>query len=115
MIPAPHGALCARLLPYVFEMNAGLIAQSDKDSVAYGKILTIGKILQDSEIGEMGDTVKYLEELAEKLEIGTLKSYGVKEKDFPTIIEHSLTSSSMKGNPVPLSKGQINRILEKAF
>jgi alcohol dehydrogenase class IV len=115
MTPAPHGALCACLLPYVFESNAELITQNSKKSSAYEKLLTIGRILLDSEPNEMGDIVKYLEELAEILNIGRLKSFGVNEKDFPAIIDYSMTSSSMKGNPVSFSKEQIKRILEKAL
>ena len=115
MISAPHGALCARLLPYVFEMNSEIITQNSKGSEGYEKISNIGRILLDSDKTEFMDTVTYLLELAEKLGIGSLKSYGVNEKDIPAIIEHSLTSSSMKGNPVLLSKEQIRRILEMAL
>jgi alcohol dehydrogenase class IV len=115
MTPAPHGALCARLLPYVFEVNASLIHRAGKDSATYEKLLLIGRILLDSDSHEIDKTVKYLEDLGRKLKIGGLQSYGVNAKDFPSIIEHSLTSSSMKGNPVALSKEQIKRILEKAL
>jgi alcohol dehydrogenase class IV len=115
MTPAPHGALCARLLPYVFEVNASLIHRAGKDSATYEKLLLIGRILLDSDSHEIDKTVKYLEDLGRKLKIGGLQSYGVNAKDFPAIIEHSLSSSSMKGNPVPLSKEQIKRILEKAL
>jgi len=115
MTPAPHGALCARLLPYVFEMNANLISQESKDSIAYEKLKVITRILLDSDTHEFGETVKYLEKLAEQLKIGRLQAYGVNAKDFPFIVENSLSSSSMKGNPVLLNSEQLQRILEKAF
>ena len=113
--PAPHGALCARLLPYVFEMNANLIFQGSKDSIVYEKMRHIGRILLDVDANNMSDAVKYLEDLIENLKINRLSAYGVSVKDFPIIIEHSLSSSSMKGNPIPLGGEEIKRILEKAL
>ena len=115
MTPAPHGALCARLLPYVFEANAHFIAEVDRESSANKKMIMIGKVLLDSEAHDINETIDYLKDLVEKLKIDHLQSFGVHAKDFPAIIEHSLSSSSMKGNPVPLSREQIKRILEKAL
>ena len=92
-----------------------MIVKGTKDSIVYQKLKKIGQVFLGTASNEINDIVKYLEELTEKLKIGRLHFYGVNYKDFPAIIEHSLSSSSMKGNPVLLGSDQIKRILEEAF
>ena len=54
-------------------------------------------------------------ELVQALEIPALRHYGVKREDFAAIIEKAKSSSSMKGNPLPLRDEELREILERAL
>jgi alcohol dehydrogenase class IV len=49
------------------------------------------------------------------LEIQPLRALGVRQAEFPVIIEKAQASSSMKGNPVPLTDAELREILERAW
>lgn len=93
MYEAPHGALCAALLPAVFEMNERLASNRER----YAEVRRI--------VGELtlGLRVKRLREL------------GVRQAEFPVIIAKAKAASSMKANPVVLTEAQLREILERAW
>jgi alcohol dehydrogenase class IV len=109
MFDAPHGALCAALLPHVMEVNRGMI----RGPAGRGAVSAPTEIVRRFEevaklIGDTGDLVR-------ALQIPPLRQYGVKRGDFPAIIEKSKSSSSMKGNPLPLRDEELREILERAL
>jgi len=59
-------------------------------------------------VGDIGELVR-------ALKIPPLRQYGVTRDDFAVIIEKSKTSSSMKGNPLPLRDEELREILERAL
>lgn len=59
--------------------------------------------------------VAWIHELVDDLEIPGLGTYGITADDFPTIIEKSANSSSMKGNPLPLTPDEMSEILQRAL
>ncbi len=95
MYDAPHGALCAALLPHVFAVNKRRAASE--------------------RFAEVEQTVGDLAELCEALHIPPLRTYGVKREDFPVLIEKAAASNSMKGNPVQLTGDELREILERAL
>jgi alcohol dehydrogenase class IV len=96
MYDAPHGALCAALLPAVFEMNARVAPNRER-------------------FEEVRRIVGDLPALVRDLQVPPLRHYGIRPEDFPAIIEKAAASSSMKGNPVALTTGQLREILERAW
>jgi alcohol dehydrogenase class IV len=49
------------------------------------------------------------------MEIPSLRSYGLTHTDFPALIEKASVSSSMKGNPVPLTEVEMTEILKRSM
>ena len=96
MFDAPHGALCAALLPHVMEVNRGMI----RGPAGRGAVSAPTEIVR--RFDEVRRIVGDLGELARALKIPPLREHGVKREDFPSIIEKAKASSSMKGNPLPL-------------
>ena len=96
MYDAPHGALCAALLPAVFAMNARLVPNCER-------------------FDEVRRIVGDLAELCRALGVKPLREFGVHRTEFPGIIEKAATANSMKGNPVQLTPTQLGEILEQAF
>ena len=109
MFDAPHGALCAVLLPHVMEVNRGMI----RGPAGRGAVSAPTEIVRRFE--EVAKIVGDLGELVRALKIPPLRQYGVTRDDFPAIIEKSRTSSSMKGNPLPLRDEELREILERSL
>ena len=109
MFDAPHGALCAVLLPHVMEVNRGMI----RGPAGRGAVSAPTEIVGRFE--EVANIVGDLGELVGALKIPPLRQYGVTGDDFAAIIEKSRSSSSMKGNPLPLRDEELREILERAL
>jgi len=93
MYDAPHGALCAALLPAVFAMNERLAPNRERFE-------EVRRIVGDWSHG---------------LEVKPLRELGIRQAEFPAIIEKAKAASSMKGNPVVLTTEQLREILERAW
>ncbi len=115
MIPGPHGAICACLLPYVMEINIRAINKRVSDSKALERYDEIGRILTQRESATRMDGVHWVTELSEMLNIRPLRDFGLEEKHIPVAIEKASRSSSMKGNPIELTEGELEEILLKAL
>mgnify|MGYP001090198003 CR=1 FL=1 len=115
MFNAPHGEVCASLLPFVIKANVETIAQMDNMDVLMGRYQEIARILTGNPDASIHNGVVWVSELATKLNIPGLHEMGIKKEDFPKIIEKSHASSSMKKNPVTLDEASLEAILEAAY
>ena len=105
MFDAPHGMVCAALLPHV--MKANLSTMKDLSRLEEFAVLTGGKTAADG--------VEWLAGLCRDLQVPPLSALGVAEKDFPALVEKSKSASSMKGNPAELTELELTRILHHAL
>jgi len=112
---APHGAVCARLLPLVVAANVRALRERQPDNPVLQRYLEIARWLTGNPAAQIEDGITWLEETVQLLGIPGLKSYGMSSEDIPVIVERSLRASSMKGNPLPLTEEEIAAILEKAL
>ena len=102
MYAAPHGALCAALLPHVMNVNERELQRCD-DRRSIQRFAEVRRIVGD------------LVELNRVLGVKPLRELGVRRAEFPVIIEKAAGASSMKGNPVQLTPLQLGEILELAW
>jgi alcohol dehydrogenase class IV len=114
MFPAPHGAICARLLPPVMAINVRALRQRQPDSDALRRYDEIARILTGSPTAKAEDGVVWAQELGEALQIPSLSAYGITSADFPTLVEKSASASSMQGNPIRLTPDELQEILIRA-
>jgi alcohol dehydrogenase class IV len=115
MFHAPHGAICASLLPYVTEMNVCALKARDPGNPALARYDEVAGIITGRSDATAADAVEWLQALSYDLGIPTLSEYGITREEFPTIVEKSRRASSMKGNPIVLTDGELTEILEKAL
>lgn len=115
MYDAPHGAVCGRLLPFVVEMNIKLLLENSPESPYLRRYKDISAWLTGNANATLQEGVDWLFETMLALKIPGLSTYGLTYGDFPELIEKSLVSSSMKGNPVELKAEDLQDILKKAF
>jgi len=115
MCNAPHGAICARLLPFVVEANIDYLSIHEPDNPALRRYQDIAGWITGKSDTALDGLVDWLKELIEKLAIPRLSTYSINSNDIPLIVEKSEKSSSMKGNPIELPREELSRILENAL
>ncbi len=114
MYPAPHGAICARLLPLVVETNIAALQQREAQNPVLEKYDEIARLLTGDPSASAQDAVPWLTNLCNELKIPGLSSYGFQAGEIPLIVEKSAQASSMKGNPLKLTQAEMESILERA-
>ena len=112
MVHAPHGAVCAALLPHVMSANVTALRASAPAGPALQRAAETGRLLCGRE--DPDAAVEWLAGLVERLGVPRLGALGVDAADLPAIAEQAQRASSMKANPVPLSSDQLIAILDAA-
>jgi alcohol dehydrogenase class IV len=115
MFHAPHGAICAALLPHVMEANVRALRQHEPRHDALSRYEEIGRLLTGSPAASADDGVEWVRQLAGDLRIPSLGSYGLAQADMAEIIEKGSTAGSMKANPIVLTTEEQREILGQAL
>jgi alcohol dehydrogenase class IV len=113
MFPVPHGAVCAALLPAVIEVNIRAL-ENEKQVQALAKYDAVAQILTGHSNARATDGIQWAKNMVGVLKIPHLSAFGLSVSDFPVLVEKAKNASSMKGNPLVLSDGQLTEILEKS-
>jgi alcohol dehydrogenase class IV len=114
MFPAPHGALCAALLPYGIEMNIRSLRARDPSGETLRRYETVARLLTGRPQARAEDAVDWTQAICRELQIPSLRAYGVREADWPAVVEKAARASSMKGNPVALTPDELREVLMRA-
>ena len=115
MFFAPHGAVCARLLPYAMETNVKALQSRQPENPALQRYSEIARTLTGNHDAIVQDGVEWIQSLCADLQIPGLSTYGLTTKDIPMVISQSKNASSMKGNPISLSETELAHILEQSL
>jgi alcohol dehydrogenase class IV len=115
MFPAPHGALCARLLPGVLRANLDALRSRAPANPVLARFEALGPLLTGEDGAGAEEAVTWCVGLVEELGIPRLRHWGVAEDDLPAIVEKAGRASSMKANPIVLTEAELRSILEAAF
>jgi alcohol dehydrogenase class IV len=115
MFDAPHGALCAALLPNVMEINHEALKERARNSAPISRYDEIARIVTGKSNARAFDGIEWVQRLCAELKVPRLTHYGIAEADFPDIITKSRNSSSMKGNPIALTETELDAVLRKAL
>ncbi|MBN1888837.1 MAG: iron-containing alcohol dehydrogenase [Thermoflexales bacterium] len=115
MFPAPHGAVCACLLPHVMAANVQALRLRQPGSLALRRYDEIGQLLTGNVAAGAVDAIVWVRELCEALQILSLSAYGLTEQDFPLLVEKAQTASSTQGNPVQLAEAELGEVLAQAL
>ena len=115
MYPAPHGIICARLLPFVVESNVHALQSRQPDSPLLGRFEDIAQLVTGNQSASIADGVQWIQELCDALSVPGLSDFGIVAEDFYEIVTKSQSSSSMKGNPLTLTDEELKKILSQAL
>ncbi|MBV9504449.1 MAG: iron-containing alcohol dehydrogenase, partial [Acidobacteriia bacterium] len=114
MFPAPHGAVCAALLPHTMEVNVRALTARMPQSSALDRYSEVARLLTGRADASANDGVEWVGRLCRKLEIAPLRAYGVRREHYQDLVAKAARTSSMKGNPISLSPAELQEILERA-
>jgi alcohol dehydrogenase class IV len=115
MFPAPHGAVCGRLFPYVMAINVRALQVRAPESDALRRYDEIAQILTGDDSATADDGVTWVQELCARLQVPGLASHGITSQDFPALVEKASVAGSMKGNPIELTRDEMHEILSRAL
>jgi alcohol dehydrogenase class IV len=115
MFHAPHGAVCAALLPHVMDLNLRAL----RDRLAAGEALrrydSVAAFLTGSGKAVAADGVRWIIDLCRSLHIPGLRTYGITESDVAVLVEKAAKASSMKANPIVLTDNELTEALRAAL
>jgi len=115
MFNLPHGMICAALLYSVMEINYHAIRAENPNHPVIGRFIDVACWLTGDSNAKVEDGINYLRSLTENLKIPRLSEMGVIRERFQELVEKSIKSSSMKGNPIMLNQEDILEIIEKVY
>jgi alcohol dehydrogenase class IV len=111
MFKAPHGLVCATLLPAVCEANIQAMQKRDPDNAALEKYTEAARMVTGRQHADLYDGLLWIKNLSMQMFVPGLEDFGITEADFPEIVKHAKKASSMKGNPILLTDDELTHIL----
>lgn len=115
MFPAPHGAVCAALLPHVMATNLRALRARASGGDSWRRYEEIGRLLTGKNQATAEDGVKWVAELVRALQIPKLANYGLKPEHVSDVVAKAANASSMKANPIPLTAEELSETLRAAL
>ena len=112
---APHGAICARLLPLVMEANVRALQARAAGAPALERYAEIARIFTGRSEATIAEGVAWVRSLCSDLEIPALRSYGLAPADLPALVAEAQRASSTKGNPISLTVEELTEIVRQAL
>ena len=114
MFDAPHGAVCAALLPHAMEINLRALRQRGPTGIAR-RFEEVARILTDTPQSRAEDGIAWVKALCRDLQIPGLRIYGIGEGHAAELCDKASVSSSMKANPVTLTKEELRELVTGAL
>ena len=112
---APHGAVCASLLPQAMAVNLRAMEERAPACETLQRYREIAVLLTGRDGARAMDGIEWISETCDELMIPPLRSYAIGVEAFPDLIEAAEGSSSMRGNPIRLERDEMQEILELAL
>ena len=111
----PHGLACAALLAPVIEANVRAARLSPSRADVLERYTEAAGLLTRQSDASVEDGLSWIRETLTLLQVPGLAAFGLGPQQADDIAAKALVSSSMKGNPVPLSHVDLKAILLKAL
>jgi len=104
---APHGALCAALLPHGMAANVAALRERAPQHPALERYAVIAGLLTGRNEASAEDGIAWVRALCLELNTPALRAWEITEAALPGIVEKAASTSSMKANPLPLTSEEL--------
>jgi alcohol dehydrogenase class IV len=111
----PHGIACAALLAPVIEANVRAAWTSPAWAHVLERYAEAARLLTGHSAAVIDDGLAWIRETLTLLRVPGLATFGLGPQQADDIAAKALVSSSMKGNPVPLTHADLKAILLQAL
>jgi alcohol dehydrogenase class IV len=115
MFPAPHGAVCAALLPRVMATNLRALREREPDSFALRRYYRVAMLLTGNPHVAADAGVEWVQKLVADLPVPKLGVYGIRKEHIADIVAKAANASSMKANPIALTPDELAQTLRLAL
>jgi alcohol dehydrogenase class IV len=112
---APHGALCAAILPHGMAANVAALRERAPQHLALDRYAAIARLLTGRNDAGAEDGIEWVRTLCNELNVAPLRAWGIREADLPGVAEKAARASSMKANPIVLSGEELLGIVTAAL
>jgi alcohol dehydrogenase class IV len=115
MVSAPHGMICAALLPQVMAANIRALEGRDPVHPALNRYAETAALLTGRAGTTAADGVAWVERLVARLGVPTLGRMGFSAGQIEEAVSKARQASSMKGNPVTLTEAALMGIYRRSL
>lgn len=115
VFPAPHGAVCARLLPEVMAVNVAALRARAPDGEGLARYAEVARIVTGDACATIADGIRWVRDLVMELGVRALSDHGVTAADLPGLVARARRASSMRGNPIVLTDDELLAVLTAAL
>jgi alcohol dehydrogenase class IV len=112
---APHGAVCAALLPHVMEANVRALRQRQPAAEPLRRYDEVARLVTGSATATAQAGIEWVRKLVTSLKIPGLGQYGLKREHTAELVGKAAQASSMKANPITLTPDELAWVLERAL
>lgn len=112
---APHGAVCAALLPHAMAMNRAALREREPTHPARARYDEIARLLTGRSEATAEEGVAWVRDLTAALGIPRLAACGVELRHIPEIVEKTAVASGTQANPIVLTREELAAILRDAI
>src|SRR5439155_5673233 len=99
MFPAPHGAVCAALLPHGMAANLAALRRRGGSAQAVNRFDEVARLLTGRATATADEGVEWVRALVADLKIPPLRAYGVTRDHTAELVQKAAKASSTKANP----------------
>jgi alcohol dehydrogenase class IV len=107
----PHGAACAALLAPVIEANVRAAKSGPSGDPVLARYAEAARLLTGEPDASIDDGLAWIRETIRRLHLPGLAAYGIGPGEAGDVAAGAARSSSMQGNPVPLSQEELRAIV----
>jgi len=111
----PHGVACAALLAPVVEANVRALRSGQPGGPALGRYAEASRLLTGRPAASIDDGLTWIRETVSLLDVPGLAAFGIGPQHAGDVAAKAARSSSMQGNPVTLTPGDLRAIVLQAL
>lgn len=115
MFHAPHGAVCAALLPHGMRANIAALRSRASDHPALARYAAIAALLTGDPAATPEQGARWVDDLCRRLDIPPLGAYGITLRHTSELASKAAAASSMKANPITLLADELTCVAEAAL
>ena len=111
----PHGMACAAVLPAVAEANVRALRSRPEGGAGLDRYAEAARLLTGRPGASAEDGLAWIRETLTRLAVPRLGAFGLQPGQADDIAAGAARSSSMQGNPVPLSQDDLRAIMLRSI